>query len=92
MEPTKETPRTSGCVIMISASVRLQVTRLTTPFGRPASMSSSMSRMPVVGTMLASLRTKVLPVAMQSGSIQPKGIMPGKLKGAMPANTPMGSR
>ena len=48
--------------------------------------------MPVVGTMLASFRTRVLPVTMHSGSIQPKGIMAGKLKGAMPANTPSGSR
>ena len=48
--------------------------------------------MPVVGTMLASLRTRVLPVTMHSGSIQPKGIMPGKLNGAMPAKTPIGSR
>ena len=49
--------------------------------------------MPVVsGTRLASFRTSVLPVAMQSGSIQPNGIMAGKLKGAMPANTPSGSR
>ena len=34
----------------------------------------------------------VLPVAMQSGIIQPNGIIAGKLKGAMPANTPSGSR
>ena len=44
------------------------------------------------GTRLAALSTKVLPLAMQSGSIQPKGIMAGKLNGAMPANTPSGSR
>ena len=48
--------------------------------------------MPVVGTMLAALRTKVLPVTMHSGIIQPKGIMAGKLNGAMPAKTPSGSR
>jgi hypothetical protein len=48
--------------------------------------------MPVVGTMLASFRTNVLPATMQSGSIQPKGIIAGKLKGAMPAKTPSGSR
>ncbi len=44
------------------------------------------------GTGLAALSTKVLPQAMQIGSIQPKGIMAGKLNGAMPANTPSGSR
>ena len=48
--------------------------------------------MPEVGTMLAALRTRVLPVTMHRGSIQPKGIMAGKLKGAMPAKTPSGSR
>ncbi len=53
-------------------------------------MSSSMWL--VSGTGLAALRTKVLPQAMQIGSIQPKGIMAGKLNGAMPANTPSGSR
>ena len=53
-------------------------------------MSSSMWL--VSGTGLAALSTKVLPVAMHSGSIQPKGIMAGKLNGAMPANTPSGSR
>ena len=41
--------------------------------------------------MLAALSTMVLPVTMQSGTIQPKGIMAGKLKGAMPAKTPSGS-
>ena len=45
-----------------------------------------------VGTMLAALSTKVFPVTMHSGIIQPQGIMAGKLKGAMPANTPRGSR
>ncbi len=77
---------------MISASLREQVTMLTTPLGRPASMSSSSRRMAEVGTMLAAFSTKVLPVTMQSGIIQPKGIMAGKLNGAMPANTPSGSR
>ena len=46
----------------------------------------------MVGTMLAAFSTIVLPVTMQSGTIQPKGIMAGKLKGAMPAKTPSGSR
>ena len=31
-------------------------------------------------------------MVMQSGIIQPKGIMAGKLKGTMPAKTPTGSR
>ena len=72
--------------------MRPQVSRLTTPLGMPASWSSSTRRMAVVGTMLAAFSTIVLPVTMQSGTIQPKGIMAGKLKGAMPAKTPSGSR
>ena len=31
-------------------------------------------------------------MAMQNGAIQPIGIMAGKFHGAMPANTPSGSR
>ena len=46
----------------------------------------------VCGTIDAALSTKVLPVVMQNGSIQPIGIMAGKLYGAMPTNTPSGSR
>ena len=45
-----------------------------------------------MGVMVAAFSTKVLPVAMQMGIIQPIGIMAGKLKGAIPANTPRGSR
>src|SRR5665647_3425624 len=90
--PTKLTPRTAGCLSRTSACSFSAVTRLTTPLGRPASYSRSSRRPPVMGTGLAALSTSVLPVAMQRGSIQPKGIMAGKLKGAMPANTPSGSR
>ena len=49
-------------------------------------------RMEVMGVELEALSTKVLPVAMHIGIIQPMGIMPGKLKGATPAKTPTGSR
>ena len=92
VEPTKVTPLTSGLVSSESASTREQVTRLTTPLGRPASISSSSMRIEVCGTIDAALRTKVLPVVMQKGSIQPIGIIAGKLYGAMPTKTPSGSR
>jgi hypothetical protein len=92
VDPTKEMPFTSGCVSSISASLREQVTRFSTPRGSPASAQSSMMRMEVRGTKLAALMTMVLPVAMQSGAIQLIGIMAGKFHGAMPANTPTGSR
>ncbi len=92
VEPTKVMPRTSGCTSRLSASTREQVTRLTTPLGRPASISSSIMRMDVCGTIEAAFSTKVLPVVMQNGSIQPIGIIAGKLYGAMPTKTPSGSR
>lgn len=41
------------------------------------------------GTRSDGLRTNVFPVAMARGNIQ-RGIMAGKLKGAMPAQTPRG--
>ena len=75
----------------ISASFLEQVTILITPSGRPASCQSSASLMQVIGVMEAALSTMVLPQAMHIGDIQPIGIMPGKLKGTMPANTPTGS-
>jgi len=74
-----------------SASTRLQVTRLTTPLGKPASISNSSIRIEVCGTIDAALRTKVLPVVMANGSIHPIGIIAGKLYGAIPTNTPRGS-
>jgi len=42
-------------------------------------MSSSSMRMPVWGTMVAALSTKVLPAVMHTGMNQPNGIMAGKL-------------
>jgi hypothetical protein len=64
-------------------------TMLMVPGGKPASSASSISLTAVPGTRSEGLRTKVLPVAMASGYIH-KGIMAGKLKGAMPAQTPSG--
>ena len=56
-----------------SASLRLQVTRFTTPLGRPASISSSRTRMAVWGVRLAAFRTNVFPVVMQRGSSSRRG-------------------
>jgi hypothetical protein len=55
-------------------------------------MSSSAIRIAVCGTNDAALSTKVLPVVMASGVIHPIGIIAGKFHGAMPTNTPSGSR
>jgi len=51
-----------------------------------------MIRIEVRGTKLAALITIVFPVAMHSGAIHPIGIIAGKFQGAIPANTPTGSR
>ena len=48
--------------------------------------------MQVIGVVEAGFNTKVLPQTMARGAIQPTGIIAGKFHGAMPANTPMGSR
>ena len=48
--------------------------------------------MEVRGVWLAAFRTTVFPVAMARGTIQPQGIMAGKLKGTIPATTPRGIR
>ncbi|BDF03849.1 hypothetical protein CE91St63_09110 [[Clostridium] hylemonae] len=41
---------------------------------------------------VAAFMTVVLPQAIHIGAIQLMGIMAGKLKGTIPANTPRGSR
>ena len=48
--------------------------------------------MAVSGVCEAALSTTVLPVAIASGTIQPQGIIAGKLNGTMPATTPSGIR
>ena len=89
--PTKQMPLISGCVRNCSDSCLVQVTMLRTPSGSPASCHSSAQRIAVSGVLEAALTTIVLPVAMQMGTIHPIGIIPGKLKGEIPANTPSGS-
>ena len=92
VEPTKETPFTSGCFRNISASFLLHVTMFKTPSGSPASCHSSAHLIAVIGVIEAALITIVLPLAMQRGVIHPIGIIPGKFHGIIPANTPSGSR
>ncbi len=64
-------------------------TTLSTPGGMPASMASSTSRIVDSGSCSEGLSTKVLPQAIAIGNIH-SGIMAGKLKGVMPAQTPSG--
>ena len=62
-----------------------------TPAGRPASLSNSTTRVGVSGTFSEGFNTNVLPQAMANGYIH-MGTIAGKLKGVMPAQTPMGWR
>ena len=81
----------SGCV-QIASTARLPPWMMfSTPGGTPASRASSASSMGVSGSCSEGLSTKVLPQTMAMGNIH-SGIMAGKLKGEMPAQTPMGWR
>jgi hypothetical protein len=66
-------------------------TMLTTPGGLPASSNNSTNLCAHVGTRSEGFRMKVLPVVMAKGNIH-KGIIAGKLKGAIPPHTPRGTR
>jgi len=72
----------SGCRSRISASLRLVVTRFSTPSGKPACFQSSLMRMADCGTKLATFSTMQFPVTMQMGAIHPCGSMAGKFHGA----------
>ena len=65
--------------------------RFTVPGGKPDWTASSMRRTDVSGTRSDGLSTKVLPSTQARGYIQ-RGIIAGKLKGAIPAQTPRGCR
>src|ERR1035438_728828 len=91
VEPTKLTALTSGWWSRASTLALSPWMRFRTPGGSPASWRSSMARVGVSGTFSEGLRTNVLPQAMAKGYIH-RGTMAGKLKGVMPAQTPMGWR
>src|SRR5690606_39352588 len=90
-EPTNDTACTSRGASSASTVSRPPCTRLSTPDGKPASPSSSASRMDVSGVRSEGFSTNVLPATMASGNIH-IGIMPGKLYGVMPTHTPSGCR
>ena len=64
---------------------------MNTPSGRPASFSSSAIRMLGDGSFSDGFRMKQLPQARAIGNIQ-SGTIAGKLKGVIPAQTPIGCR
>mmetsp|Transcript_12651 Transcript_12651/g.25028 ORF Transcript_12651/g.25028 Transcript_12651/m.25028 type:complete len:242 (-) Transcript_12651:288-1013(-) len=88
-EPTKDKALISGASHRKLTQSCVPCTMFRVPAGNPASSASSASLTMVPGTRSEGLRTKVLPVAMARGNIQ-RGIMAGKLKGAMPPHTPRG--
>src|ERR1043166_8218332 len=91
VEPTNDTPWMSSCVQNDSTTSLPPLTRLTTPFGKPAfSMSWKILRCDS-GTCSDGFNTKVLPVATAYGRNH-SGTIGGKLNGVMAANTPMGWR
>ena len=81
-----------GCATRRSPTSAPPCTTLSTPSGMPASQKISTSVLVAIGVCSDGFSTSVLPVATHMGIIQPIGIMAGKLNGAMPANTPSGSR
>ena len=91
-EPVNEIATTRGSRTSGSpTSAADPVTRLTTPFGIPASCSTSISRTAQSGVRLAGLSTTVLPKA-SAGAIFQAGIAIGKFQGVTIAQTPSGSR
>mmetsp|Transcript_20782 Transcript_20782/g.46535 ORF Transcript_20782/g.46535 Transcript_20782/m.46535 type:complete len:389 (-) Transcript_20782:258-1424(-) len=90
-EPTKEIALISGASVMKLTALCVPCMMLRTPFGSPASSASSARRMAVSGTRSDGLRMNVFPQTIDMGNIH-SGIIAGKLKGAIPAHTPRGTR
>src|ERR1700752_1370052 len=91
VEPTKLTAPISGCVRMASTASLSPLTTLNTPSGRPACFKRSAIISEVEGSFSEGLRMKVLPQEGAMGNIH-IGTSAGKLKGVMPAHTPIGWR
>jgi hypothetical protein len=66
-------------------------TTLTTPSGRPPSMSASMQARVESGVVLAGLRTTVLPAAIAGATLFAARVS-GKFQGTIAPHTPMGLR
>ena len=89
-------PRTSGLEISSSPTSatrsREQVTTLNTPFGMPASSSTSaISRPPATGVSSDGLSTTALPTASATAKPRDERIS-GKFHGEITDTTPSGSR
>ena len=91
-EPVNEIARTSGCATSgVPTLAPEPVTRLSTPFGMPASSRIFTSSSDVSGACDAGLKTTVLPET-SAGAIFHVGMAMGKFQGAISATTPSGWR
>src|SRR5215475_2228392 len=92
LDPVKDTARTPGCETSgAPASGPYPVTILTTPLGRPASMSVWTRLNVESGVSSAGLMTHVLPQTSAGKSFH-EGIAMGKFHGAIMPQTPTGMR
>src|SRR4029077_21107756 len=92
LDPVNEIACTFGCSAMgAPASGPNPVTTLTTPFGRPASVSAFNKFRVESGVSSAGLITQVLPQTNAGNSFH-EGIAMGKFHGAIMPHTRMGIR
>ena len=92
LDPVNETRSTPGWVTSASPSVPPgPSTRLSTPFGSPASTRTSTRRTASIGVYDAGLNTTALP-STSAGMIFQVGIANGKFHGVIAATTPSGAR
>src|SRR5205823_6199471 len=92
LDPVNEMACTLGCsAIGAPTSGPNPVTTLTTPLGRPASVSALSRFIVESGVSSAGLITHVLPQTRAGKSFQ-EGIAMGKFHGAIIPQTPMGMR
>ena len=89
VDPTKLSTSTPGCVSKPSTASLSPCNTLNTPGGKPALATSSAMNSEAEGSRSEGFRMKVLPQASATGNIH-IGTMAGKLKGVMPAATPIG--
>ena len=89
VDPTKLIAATSLLFINASTASLSPFTMLSTPSGKPASLSNSANLIEHEGSFSEGFNTKVFPQAIAIGNIH-IGTIAGKLKGVIPAHTPIG--
>ncbi len=89
-EPVNVMPAACGAATSAAPTMPpAPLTRFSTPSGRPASRSASISSQPDSAVLLATLNTTVLP-ATSAAPIGPPASAKGKLNGAMTIHAPQG--